>query len=105
MSNYVVFTNTDTQESAKQMAKILVTEHLAACCTINLNVTSIFSWDGAIEESIEQQLMIKTTDVKVEALIQRIKELNPNEVPEIIAVPIVKGNDDYFLWMEAITNE
>ncbi len=101
--NFIVYTTTDTQDSAKQIAKILVTENLAACCTITQNVSSIYFWNDIIHDEIEQLLMIKTSKERVEDIIKRIKEIHSYELPEIIAVPIVNGLPEYLDWINLTT--
>jgi len=95
----LVFVTTDSIENAKNMAKILVSERLAACCSIISNVTSVFSWHNKIEESHEYILMIKTSNEKLNTLENRITELHSYEVPEIIATHITEGNLPYLKWM------
>lgn len=84
---------------AKQLATHLVTEKLAACVNIMPQVTSIYQWQGEIQQDSELQLIIKTTVNNFNALSDAISQLHPYDVPEIIAVDIVNGNQPYLNWI------
>lgn len=84
---------------AKQLATHLVTEKLAACVNIMPQVTSIYQWQGEIQQDSEFQLIIKTTVNNFNALNDAISQLHPYDVPEIIAVDIVNGNQPYLNWI------
>ena len=101
----LVYVTTDSIENAKNIAKILVNEHLAACCSIISNVTSIFGWQNSIQESHEYVLMIKTSADKLETMQNRITELHDYDVPEIIATQITEGYLPYLKWMGDLLNE
>ncbi|MCX7909339.1 MAG: divalent-cation tolerance protein CutA [Ignavibacteria bacterium] len=99
----VVLTTVENFLNAHQISKILVTERLAACCTIIQNATSFFEWEGKIEERKENVVLIKTTKNKFEALKKRIKELHTDEVPEIISLKVDDGLKSYLDWVVAST--
>lgn len=95
----IVFFTTDSIENANQVAKILVEDGLAACCSIIHNVTSVFSWENAINERNEFLLLIKTSESKLLRLEERILQLSPDKVPEILAVPVDYAFKEYSSWM------
>jgi periplasmic divalent cation tolerance protein len=84
---------------ADRLAAELIDLGLAACITIVPGVQSMYRWDGKLERSREQQLLIKTTRDHVEALWTAIKARHPFDVPEFIVLPIVGGNPDYLRWI------
>ena len=84
--------------SAKAIATLLITEKLAACVNI-LPITSIYMWQGKINEDPEYQLIIKTDLDKFDRLAAKVSEIHPYEVPEIIALPIENGADSYLSWL------
>ncbi len=102
---YLVYLTTDNYDSAQHIARIIVTEKLAACCTIVPNLISIYGWKGAIQESHEYQLIFKTKKSVLEDLEKRILELHSYEVPEIIAVPVDSVNKDYLKWFKDVLEE
>lgn len=86
-------------EAAQSLAKALVTEQLAACVNILPHLTSIYTWEGKLENSAESLLLIKTEKSVYPRLEQRLKALHPYEVPEIIALPIESGLPEYLQWV------
>ena len=95
----IVFATTMSFDNAQQISRILVTESLAACCSILHNVSSIFVWQGSIEERIEYMLIIKTANDKLNELESRIKELHTDDVPEIIAISLDSASGPYIDWL------
>lgn len=99
----ILFSTLDSEEKAREIAHQLVQERLAACVNIVPNVTSVYKWKGAIERTTECLLVMKTADDRVEQLTQRIKELHPYEVPEIISFSVEHGHPPYLDWVVAET--
>lgn len=84
---------------AEQISQVLVEHNLAACVNIVPDVSSCFRWQGKVQKSSEVLLLIKTTGVCFPAVTQKIKSLHTFAVPEIIAIPIVDGAEDYLNWI------
>ena len=100
MSEFViVLTTFPADGDAEALARTLVTERLAACVNILPPMLSIYTWTGALENSSERQLLIKTTAARVTALKDRLKALHPYEVPEFLVIPITEGSHDYLAWL------
>ena len=74
-------------------------ENLAACVNILPSVTSVYKWEGIVQSDNEMLLIIKTREEKFEAVEAKIKSLHEYTVPEIIALPIVKGSAEYQNWI------
>ena len=93
--------STVPQDAAKELAKNIVSEGLAACVNIVPAVQSIYIWKGKLEDDMEALLFVKTTAATVARLTGRIKELHPYDVPEIISLSINddEGNGDYLSWV------
>lgn len=87
-------------EEAEQIADTLVKEHLIACCNITRDITSIFHWKGEICREKEYLLLIKSVRKNLDKIIDQIKNLHSYQVPEIIALPVIAGNNDYFKWVK-----
>ena len=86
--------------SAERIAETLVAEQLAACINIIPGITSVYRWKGTLEKDEELLLFIKTSEAVYDSVEQRIRTLHPYELPEIIAVPIQTGQEDYRRWIE-----
>jgi periplasmic divalent cation tolerance protein len=88
--------------SAQALAEALVREELAACVNRLPAVQSTYRWKGEVVTDSEELLMIKTTVQRFEALKQRLLELHPYELPELIAVPVVQGHEAYLDWVRGV---
>ena len=99
MSEYRISYITTPAEVAEQIAMTLVKEELAACVNIIDDVLSIYRWEGQVEKAHESLLIVKSTTDKTDQLIDRVKEIHPYEVPEVITVDITAGNADYLDWL------
>jgi len=86
---------------AARLAQTLVAEGLAACVNRLPGVVSNFRWEGRLQEEAEALLLIKTTQPQLEALTTRITELHPYELPEVVAVPVLGGLEEYLDWIRA----
>jgi periplasmic divalent cation tolerance protein len=86
------------------IADALVGEGLAACVNVLPGVTSIYEWKGEIQRDTEVLLLIKTVRARLPELTDRVRELHPYELPEIIALPVRGGLPDYLQWVITCTS-
>jgi periplasmic divalent cation tolerance protein len=100
----VVLTTLEKQEDGVRLAALLVERELAACVQILPPIISIYRWQGAVERANEVLLLIKTTRVAYPRLETTIKENHPYQTPEIVALPVEAGLDDYLNWLAASVN-
>jgi periplasmic divalent cation tolerance protein len=89
---------------AAELSRQLVEKGLAACVNRFPGVTSVYKWDGEMQEGTEVQLVIKTSTAASERLIDELQRLHPYELPEIIAVPITAGHGPYLEWIREQTS-
>ena len=99
----IVLCTIDSADAARKLARRLVQNRLAACVNIIEKVTSVYKWEGRIEEDAELLLVIKTQDSRLRDLMDRIQELHPYDVPEIICWPVQEGSKAYLDWVVAAT--
>lgn len=95
----VVLSTASSVEEAESIARTLVSTKLAACVNILPGAKSIYRWKGEIEEAAEILLVIKTRRELFAALQIELKRVHSYENPEIIAIPIVAGNEAYLDWI------
>jgi periplasmic divalent cation tolerance protein len=88
-------------ETARQIARQLVTENLAACANIIPAVESVYRWQDKIENASETLVFFKTTAARYAAFQDRLKSLHPYDVPEIICLRIADGLPEYLRWVSA----
>ena len=84
---------------AVAVARVLVDERLAACVNVLPAMTSIYRWQGKVEQDREQQIVIKTATDRVAALQARLRDLHPYELPEFLVLDAT-GSDAYLAWVE-----
>ncbi|RIH86267.1 Divalent-cation tolerance protein CutA [Meiothermus luteus] len=99
----VVLCTVPGPETGLSIARTLVHEGLAACVNLLPGLTSVYRWEGQVEENPEHLLLIKTQEAAYPALEQRIQELHPYQVPEVVALRIEKGLPAYLEWLKAST--
>ena len=99
----VVLITASSEDEAAKIGGALVEEHLAACVNIIPGVRSFFFWDGAAKNEKETLCLCKSRQPLLDALIRRVKALHSYTVPEIIALPVVGGAQDYLDWLAEAT--
>jgi periplasmic divalent cation tolerance protein len=96
-----VFVTTPDGDVAERIVRALVEEGLAACGNIVPGIQSIYRWQGRIESSAELLIMLKTTAGSMPSVINRIREIHPYDVPEVVALPVTAGNPAYLEWVRS----
>lgn len=104
MSVLIVLTNVPNFDEGRSMAYNLVSKKLCACVNITSKCHSIYYWQDKIEEAEEYTLLIKTNTDKYAELEQEIKALHKYEIPEIIAIDVIKGLYDYLNWISHVVD-
>lgn len=100
----LVFSTFPGPDRAREAARALVSERLAACGNVLPGVESIYTWQGQLTEEAETLALFKTTRIAYPALEARLRELHPYEVPEIVAVPLAAGLPAYLRWVAENTS-
>ncbi|MBL0350359.1 MAG: divalent-cation tolerance protein CutA [Elusimicrobia bacterium] len=103
MKTVVLLVSAPNARTARRLAEALVEERLAACVTDVPGAVSVYRWKGKVERTSEHLLLIKTRRPRLTDLVRRIKTLHPDDVPEILALPVVGGNSDYLDWLRTST--
>ena len=104
MENIVVFITASGEDEAANIARALVEGRLAACVNIARNLRSIYSWQGKVEDESEVLMIVKTQKKLFNSLAQKVREMHSYTVPEIIALSIVEGSEDYLKWLKEVTD-
>ena len=96
---HIVFFTSPSKDNAKKIAKELIDDKLAACCSLVNDVTSFFEWDGKVDERNEVMIIIKTSESKLNDLEKRILKLSLDDVPEIVSIPVDYAHSEYYNWL------
>ena len=99
----LLMTTGPVKADALALARTLVDEKLAACVNVLPIMTSVYRWKGVVEQDEEQQLIIKTTVTRIQALQSRLAELHLYEVPESLVFSVDSGADNYLRWLREST--
>ena len=99
----VVLVTAAGQEEAEALSRALLEARLCACVTILPHVTSLFHWEGKVDVAQEALLVIKTIREALPALVEGVKRHHSYQVPEIIALPVAGGSEQYLSWLASET--
>jgi periplasmic divalent cation tolerance protein len=84
---------------AQRIAEELVVGRYAACANVASAVDSFYWWKGEVETANEVLVYFKTTVERFDAFEQKLRELHPYDVPEIIAIRVDAGSSGYLKWV------
>ena len=96
----IVLTTLPADADPAALARHLIGERLAACVSALPVMTSIYRWEGAVQEEGERQLLIKTSAARLDALQTRLHALHPYQVPEFIVLPAAAASARYAQWVD-----
>lgn len=100
MEEYIqISMTTESSEDAEKIAKSLLEKRLTGCVQIVGPITSIYWWNGNIENSQEWLCLVKSREDLYKKLEKAIKQIHPYQTPEIVATPIVTGSIEYLKWL------
>jgi periplasmic divalent cation tolerance protein len=96
-----VYVTVGSRDEALSIGRTLVEEGLAACANVLGDMTSVYRWEGNVEQGAEAVLIAKTRSDRFDALAARIVELHSYELPCILALPVASGHAPYLDWIRA----
>ena len=99
---YIFWTCSEMQE-AKSIVHDLLEKQLIACASLIPEVTSIYRWQGKIEENQEVKVILKTTENHFDAIQNYLQMHSSYDVPEIIQIDVKRGNPSYLSWISRET--
>lgn len=104
MRAVIIQTTCSSKTEAKNIAKVLIDEKLAACVQLQ-EIESYYSWNEEFCSDYETLLSIKTRKENFEKVKSKIKELHSYDVPEIIEIDITNSSKKYLKFIGENTNE
>ena len=96
----VVLITTESEEEAHRIAERLLDQRKAACVNIVPRVSSLFWWEGKLDSAQESLLIVKTRASVFPELVELVRKVHSYQVPEIIALPVIAGNEDCLKWID-----
>ena len=88
-----------SKDEAKKIGRELVSSKLAACVNILDNMSSIYTWDGKLQDDTEVVMIAKTTEERVKELIEAVKSLHSYDCPCIVSLPVLDGYKPFLDWI------
>lgn len=101
IQHQIILCTCPDQDTAEKLARLLVSDSLAACVNILPGISSIYLWQGHIALAQEYLLLIKAHKSAYQTIETSIKTHHPYELPEIIAVPVENGLPEYLHWIDS----
>ena len=98
----VILTTMPDDDRARDLARILVEERLAACVNVHSAMISTYRWKDGVEVEPERQIVIKTTRGRLAAIETRLLALHPYELPEFVVIDASAGAA-YDRWVNGAT--
>jgi periplasmic divalent cation tolerance protein len=89
--------------TGRRIAYHLVEAGIAACVNRIPGLVSVYRWEQAVQEDDEELLVVKTRADRLEDLANAIRQIHPYELPEVVAVPVSGGLEEYLDWIRVST--
>ena len=96
----VVLSTCASEDEAARIARALIEHKLAACVNLVPSIRSFYRWKNVIEDNKEVLLVIKTSRGLCDAVRSQIEKLHSYELPEVVALPVVDGSEQYLDWLD-----
>jgi periplasmic divalent cation tolerance protein len=97
-----VYITAGDEAEAQKISRTLVQERLAACANY-FPTKSVFWWKGAIEETPEFSLIMKTRAELVPQVIARVKQIHSYTIPCVVSWIIEDSNPEFLDWIREST--
>jgi periplasmic divalent cation tolerance protein len=95
----VVLTTVTSEDEAMTLVRALLDRRLIACGTMLPGARSLYRWEDRIADEPEVVVLLKTRSERVAALESAFVELHPYKVPELLALPVSAGMEQYLGWI------
>lgn len=100
----VILCTAPDEATAQELAARVLGEKLAACATLLPGATSLYYWEGKLQQEYEVQMLFKSDRQHQQALLTYLKQHHPYQTPELLVLPVMAGDKDYLSWINASLN-
>ncbi|QFH69650.1 divalent cation tolerance protein CutA [Enterobacter sp. E76] len=97
----VVLCTAPDEATAQELATKALSEKLAACVTLLPGASSLYYWEGKLEQEYEVQMLLKSDTQHQDALLACLSSHHPYQTPELLVLPVLHGDSDYLSWLNA----
>jgi periplasmic divalent cation tolerance protein len=105
MDEIEVLETVGSEGEATKISRILVEKGFDACENIIPGIRSILQLEGKITEEQEFLLLAKTVEQAFDQLVLAVKANHSYSLPEIIALSIRQGSEEYLTWVRSMTKD
>ncbi len=95
----IILISASSRDEAQKLGEMLLAKRMVACINVIEGVKSTYWWKGQLESASESLLIAKTRQSQVDGITGVIREKHSYNTPEIVAIPVIGGNPDYFDWI------
>jgi len=95
----IVLTTLSTEDEALRLVRALLERRLIACGTLLPQGRSLYRWEDRLADEPEVVVLLKTRAARLDQLQAAFDELHPYKVPELLAMPVERGNAPYLEWL------
>jgi periplasmic divalent cation tolerance protein len=95
----LIYTTFPSKSEAKKAGRALVESGVAACVNIFPKMTSLYIWEGEVQESREAAMLIKTARERGADVLAEVKRLHPYSLPARLLLAVDGGGDDFLQWI------
>lgn len=103
MSTVLIYVTASSVEEAQAIGRALVSERLVACVNLLPGMTSMYWWNGGVQEDQEVSMILKTQADLVDRVTERVKELHSYDCPCAVALSVAGGNPAFLEWIVSET--
>lgn len=100
----VILCTAPDEATAQELAARVLGDKLAACATLLPGATSLYYWEGKLQQEYEVQMLFKSDRQHQQALLTYLKQHHPYQTPELLVLPVMAGDKDYLSWINASLN-
>lgn len=100
----LLYTTLPDHASALSLAEKCVTARLAACANIFPPITSVFHWEGTLQQTTEYALLLKTTQQQSRACMEYLLQHHPYDTPAILLLPVESAPTGFTDWVTKAAN-
>ncbi|NBD00602.1 divalent cation tolerance protein CutA [Atlantibacter hermannii] len=97
----VVLCTAPDEATAQELATKALSEKLAACVTLLPGASSLYYWEGKLEQEYEVQMLLKSDTRHQDALLACLRSHHSYQTPELLVLPVLYGDSDYLSWLNA----
>ena len=98
-----IYMTAGSLEEARQISRLLVEKKLVACVNLIDGMSSLYLWNGKIQEDKETIIIAKTQHKLVPELTCMVDSMHSYDCPCILELPVRGGNSRFLEWIRSET--